>query len=291
MKPLEITAMHGLGDNIFLRPFVRAIAAQRKVYLSTPWPELFEDIGNVDFFHHPSKLRTQAKNLARKQREWVGRPQTGVDRVLPRYGDLELKVCKSIVRSLERMLPLNGQPFIFDLPPSMRPRYKTSTALIRPVTTRREWTNTARSPNPEYIYQIAERLMATHDVVLVADLEEGEEWLEGDLPPHHRAYLHGELPVEPLLRLVSEANVVVGGVGWLVPAAIAAGTPAFIISGGQGAHNAPSVITDPRMDLTKIYFAKPDNFCLCNQMRHQCNKTISDIQAAWLQFSSMVARS
>jgi hypothetical protein len=294
MKPIEINSMHGLGDNIFIRPFVRAQAAIRPVFLATPWPELFEDIPNIKFQYHISRLRTQAKNLARqatKNREWAGTLPFDTPRVQLGYGDVELRAMGSITKVIERKLPLNGFPYKLDLPRSMHARFKTPTALIRPVTTRKEWTNTARSPRPEYVYQIAERLMATHDVVLVADLKDKEEWIEGELPPHHRAYLRGELSVEALLRFVAEASVVVGGVGWIVPAAIAAGTPAFVINGGQALHNKKSVVTDPRMDLSKIYFAEPDNFCHCNQMRHaSCDKTIKDLDAHWTNFGSLLAR-
>ena len=105
---------------------------------------------------------------------------------------------------------------------------------------------------------MAAELMATHTVVAVADLEPGQEWVVGELPPAHHHFLFGELAVRELLALVRDADIVVGGVGWIVPAGFALKTKTFVVLGGHGGHNAPEKITDPRLDLSRIGFAIPE---------------------------------
>src|SRR5262245_20459426 len=145
-------------------------------------------------------------------------------------------------------------------------------AVIRPATVRTEWYNEARNPLPEYITMIAGELMATHTVVMVADLEPGQEWLIGKLPPAHKYFVNGELSIRQLLALVRDANIVVGGVGWIVPAGLVLKVPTFIMLGGNGGHCAPHKITDRRLDCSRLGFATPDKFCQCTQMTHGCDK-------------------
>lgn len=287
MRPLLINTQYGLGDNIFLRPFVRVAAARRSVWLRTPWPELFEDLP-VRFAQAGTGLRTQAKNIARQdQSRWETPPHCEEIRVW--YGHSTIIAPGSITKALERFLPLGPAPYVFDLPAFGAPPVITQKplAVVRPVTVRREWRNVARNPLPQYVNEIARHLMNSHHVVAVADLQHGEEWIEGEAPPFHTAYFRGELPVKKLLALTQAADVLVGGVGWIVPASIAQGVKAFVICGGQGGHNHPDRITDPRMNLSKIGFAFPERFCPCCSMKHTCPKKIPNLAAQWNAFASV----
>ena len=158
------------------------------------------------------------------------------------------------------------------------------------MTVRTEWRNEARNPRPEYIAAIAAELMDTHTVVAVADLAPGQEWIVGELPPAHHYFLFGELAVRELLALVRDADLVVGGVGWIVPAGLALKVKTFIVLGGHGGHNAPAKITDPRLDLVAAG--------LCNtrkvlpMLEHAAQLRQDDRRPAWAvpslvaQFSS-----
>jgi hypothetical protein len=129
-------------------------------------------------------------------------------------------------------------------------------------------------------------------VVSVADLQQGEEWLVGDLPPADIQFHRGELSVTELLSLFQHAGAVVGGIGWIVPAAVATTTPTWVVCGGQGGFNAPERITDPCMDLDNITFAVPDNFCRCTKKEHHCDKRISgyaDRFESWARQLDLVA--
>jgi ADP-heptose:LPS heptosyltransferase len=278
-KPVLVRGMWGLGDNIYSRPFLRAAAAQYEVHLETPWPELYADL-DIKFVRGARRLRTQQKNIARQSADLWSNP-VPQRQIQVGYPGLEWL---SIIAALEQRwarLHIKFDPALFDLP-DMGPSPIVSDkpiAVIRPVTVRAEWRNEARNPQPEYVAILAEELMATHTVVAVADLAPGEEWLVGDigdLPPAHLHLIRGELSVRELLALVRDADIVVGGVGWIVPAGLALKVKTFVVLGGHGGHNAPEKITDPRLDLSRIGFAVPEKFCRCTNMLHNCDKRIAD---------------
>jgi hypothetical protein len=288
---LYVDACWGLGDNIYCRPFVRALSDRYDVYLGTPWPELFEDLP-VRFVYRRGMLRTQMKNVAAQpSSRWS--PLPSGCRMAPRLAYSAHDLARgSVIQSLDRKLRgLIGKDaeLRFDLPTFHRPGPVTRKplALFRPVTVRREWHNTARNPLPEYLEALSRRLWHTHTIVSIADLADGEEWLLEPAPCAHFTFHKGELKVRQLLALVQAADIVVGGVGWIVPASIALKTRAFIVLGGHGGHNAPEKITDPRMDLSRIGFAMPERFCRCTSKLHDCNKSIPDLDR---QFSDWTRR-
>jgi hypothetical protein len=268
--------MWGMGDNCYQRPFVRAAAQQYEVHLETPWPELYADL-DIKFVRGTRKLRTQQKNMARQSDDRWSRPPP-VRELKINYFELARS---SIIAAMERrwsVLKVKFDPALFDLP-DMGPSPVQSdrpVAVIRPVTVRTEWRNEARNPRPEYIAALARELMATHTVVAVADLAPGHEWIIGEMPPAHHHFVFGELAVRELLALVRDADLVVGGAGWIVPAGLALKVKTFVVLGGHGGHNAPVRITDPRIDLSRLGFAKPERFCQCTNMLHNCDKTIAD---------------
>jgi len=226
------------------------------------------------------------RNLARTQDvHWQMPP--GHARIIPMgYGPIELET-QTVALALERKLPRGKrQTYVWDLPDMGPCPFDTGgapLAIIRPATRRIEWDNEARNPVPEYIDQIAGDLKDQgFAVVVIADLKYGQEWLAGnDLPPHNMAITRGELNIRQLMAAVRDAAVVVGPVGWIVPACIALKTPAFIVLGGNGGMNAPEIIIDPRMDAGHIGFAIPERFCRCMDMRHACTKTIPDLAKQW----------
>lgn len=282
-----IRGMRGLGDNVFQRPFVRALAARNDVWLSTPWPELYADL-KVMFVREHTTLRTQAKNIARQDARRWSKPPGRANQIVVQYTSLDLAQ-SSIVKAMERAMPLGGHPFIFDLPDAPPPRLVGTLryAVVRPVTIRREWKSKARGPRPEYIQQAIDILRESgYLVVTLADVDGANEWFDGPAPTGmHQAWHKGEIAPPELFALLRRAACVVGGVGWQVPMAIAAGTPLYCVLGGRGGHNAPHVITDPRMGLDRTGWAVPDHYCMCTAAEHDCDKTITGFQEkfrAWL---------
>lgn len=278
-----VQGMRGLGDCIYQRPFVRALCERRtaNVYVDTPWPELYEDLP-VRFLRPTTTLRTQARNAAAQPAgRWSLPPHGSPRRIRVAYGSSSLRA-GSIIAAMESCFAV--APSAWDLPAFPRAVRDRPIAVVRPVTERREWHNAARNPLPEYVAQVAADLMADYRVVSVADLADGAEWLIGEAPPAHERYHAGEIEIRELLGLIQSAAVVVGGVGWIVPASIAAHVPAFVINGGQGGHNARDRITDSRMPLDRIRFVEPDAFCRCENMRHACDKRITGLAERWSAF-------
>jgi hypothetical protein len=281
--------MWGLGDSIYSRPFIAAAASAHDVWLETPWPELYADLP-LRFVRGDRPLRTQTRNVLRQRPALWTTPPHRIAELRLSYGAAEL-ARGSIIDAIEARLPASRPKWSLPaLGESPLDTDGTPMAVIRPVTRRAEWDNEARNCLPAYVDEIAGTLkQAGFAVAVIADLKPGAEWLEsGNLPPHNAAFTNGEFSVRQLLAIVRDAAVVVGPVGWIVPAAVALGTPAFVILGGQGAHNGPDKITDPRMDLSRLGFAVPQEFCQCSEMRHRCDKRIPDLMTQWARWRSAV---
>lgn len=262
-----VRGMKGLGDNIYQRAFVKQL--QGPVYLETPWPELYEDLPGVKFVKAETPLRTQAKNMALQQAtRWEAPPRESVMTV--QYGSA------GIVTGMRRCFGVGPGPF--DLPDFGPSPVSGRYIVVRPATVRAEWVAEARNPLTMYIAEAAEAARAAgYRVISVADLEPGKEWAVGKLPPADEVYHVGEFGVRQLMALVRNAAAVIGGIGWILPAAIAMKVPAWVICGGQGGFNAPELITDEKyMDLSRIRFAVPDNLCRCRHRQHNCDKRIKN---------------
>jgi len=260
-----IHGMRGLGDNLYQRAFIKALP--KPVYLDTPWPEIYRDITGVHFIRPQTNLRTQAKNIARHT-TWTMPPTRHPTRQI-RYG------AEGIIPGM--IASFGVMPGEFDLPPLPPSPVEGKYVVVRPATVRSEWRADTRNPASLYI-DLAARMASErgYKVISVADLVEGVEWVQDYEPYADVKYHKGELPVEQLLALVKGAAAVIGGIGWIVPAALAARVPAWIICGGQGGFNSPEQICPAGSTIT---FAVPDNFCRCKLKQHTCDKRISNYDA------------
>lgn len=273
---MVIVGMQGMGDNIYQRPFVREIT--ERVYLYTSWPQLYSDMPHVYPVRPKTRLRTQMKNvLAQERTMWHRPPHTPQKKI--GYGNRNLRA-GSIVRAMKKQFRV--EPKFFDLPKYNCPKINKPYAVIRPVTIRSEWRNESRNPDPCYI-EIASQVLAEngYHTVSIADLQDQIEWAPS-LPKVDTAYHFGEMTFEHLLGLVEHASVIVGGVGWIVPAAISARVPLITILGGQGMCSAPEKITDTPMPMDRVEWIYPDNYCMCSEKLHKCCKTISNFEHKFL---------
>ena len=274
--------MHGLGDNLYQRAVLREYHRDRDVYLVTSWPQLYADLPHVRPVRHPNvRLRTQAKNAGMHGHRWHA-PPPGAERVRWHYAPSGGTILESLCAGLgiaPAALDMAG-PAVS--PPSGLPeRY----VVIRPATIRAEWRADSRNPRPEYLALAAEAARAAgYAVVSVADLKAGEEWALDPLPPADMRYHAGELVLPDLLGLVAGAAAVIGGVGWLVPAALAYRQRMLLIYGGWGFHNGPQRIFDRRVDTSAITGLMPEPFCMCTTPAHACDKTITDVEAKIARF-------
>lgn len=265
---IAIKMMMGLGDNVYGRAFIKSLVKSTPVLLETPWPEIYQDLPNIKFIKPHTRLRTQKKSADRVDESVWAKPYFG-NSIQISYGD------KGIMRGMRERFKVDSSSF--DLPDFDSP-ISGKYAVIRPATVRTEWSAASRNPKPEYIAECAEKLLSEgYSVISVADLEDGVEWAVEPLPKATKRFHKGEFNIKELLGLIQHASVVVGGVGWMTPASIAYKVPSWIIFGGFGAFNAPENLFDKdRMDLSKIGYALPDDFCRCRDGAHKCRKDISN---------------
>lgn len=272
--PIVIEGPHGLGDNIYQRGVLNVLVNEcgDDVYVRTPWPELLP--ARVRPIRADTRLRTQAKNEAKVDAGvWYRRPANASD-VRTTYGARDLEQ-GSILSAMARAVGVRSARM--DMPglPAW-PKTERPIAVIRPVTVRTEWSNPARNPDPAALHHASRALLRTHHVIAVADIDGDAERLVGVMPEANEYFVSGELSMLALFGLCVAADVLVGGVGWLVPFALAARKRALILLGGHGGHNAPDCILGPLAPPDhSIRFVFPDEFCPCTNMRHGCPKTIA----------------
>lgn len=266
-----VSGMQGLGDNIYQRSVLREI--KEVIYLRTSWPQMYKDLPNIKPILPNVRLRTQIKNInTLGANTWhPDPPPLPMKQITYNIPDLKRG---SILETMERRM--SAKPKIFDMPDFEGPELPKPYAVLRPPTVRAEWRNYSRSCESIYISAAAKILhKCGFHTVSVADLQQGIEWAD-ELPVCDTEYLHGELGFEELMGLIEGAAVVVGGVGWITPAAIAAGVPLIGIHGGLGAFNAPDKVISAPMDASKTRWVTPDRYCMCSDMRHACTKTITN---------------
>lgn len=278
-----IETHQGLGDNIYERAFIKRLGSD--LLIKTPWPELYSDLPGVRFVRPDTRLRTQSKNVERSTvyGDGHGWPRNKRGIIRARYSTGGIRA------GMQQSYPYAPGPL--DLPHwAVQDDHRSRPyILVRPVTLRSEWRADSRNPEPEYVYAASIAAMeAGHRVVSVADLQPGAEWAVGRLPPADEQYHRGELDTRALIRLAANAKAIIGGIGWIVPLAIAANVPALIICGGNGGYNSPDLISWGSQG--RITWAVPDNHCKCTSKDHDCDKRISNIDGTVRRFiASIVA--
>lgn len=248
----------------------------------TAWPQLYADLPRVRCVRPDTRLRTQAKNAGRTDLRWSPPPRGMAHPVhyANHVGTMLQGLCHSF--------GVQPQQITFDAP-VVSETQREPYVVVRPATVRTEWRADGRNPRPEYLQRTVEALRGRYRVVSVADLAQGLEWALEPLPYADERYHAGELLLEQLLALVAGAAAVIGGVGWLAPAAVAYRVPMLLLYGGWGAVNGPQRIFDTRMDTSLVQQVLPDRFCMCADRAHPCDKTISQLDRHLERFALRLA--
>lgn len=279
-EKLYFDGMHGIGDNINQRCFIKALVnSGKEIWLKTPVPEIYEGIKNLHFVRSNTPLRTQKKNEMRTTAVFESEPP-GIPKKRIFYGNGHLQE-GSVFDAMAMQFGIG--PAKMDLPhftlPDIRVPAGKPIAVIRPTTERTEWHNASRGPLNKYIDEVS-RMLAVRGfhVISIADNEPGQEWIPDVEPFAHRKLHNGELSITQMLALVERADIVVTGACVISHAAMAYERPTIFIQGGNGGNNHHSKITDPRCnDVSKTLFVYPDHYCRCQLMKHDCDKTISNL--------------
>lgn len=283
MQKVYVEGMQGIGDNIFQRPFVKALARRgNQVWIKTSLPEFYADIPGIHFVKSNTTLRTQQKNESRTELCFENAPTGVFIRKKIFYGNTELQKPGGIFA--HGRIAFGVQPEKLDLPswklPDIGIRDGMKIALIRPTTERKEWHHSARGPLNAHVSEVAMMLREKgYFCISVADLQPGHEWIPDEDPFADLKLHRGELTITQLMALVERADIVVSGSCLISQASFAYRRPLIFLGGGCGGSNHHTKVTDESlMDLSRCLFLYPDKYCMCQLMKHNCDKRISNLR-------------
>lgn len=273
MKPVLLHGRGGLGDAVFMRPFVREAARSSMVYVDTSWPELYADL--------PAHVAQRIGGLALQRFHGDRHPATTWSALPPGTPVINLRyrwahlLTRSMLAEMSLLSGLHPTPLALDLPPLPPSVVGGRYAVIRPPAARLDYPGPAREPDPAYMHRAAEILQAKGwTVVSLGAFVPGlEEAASAPLPADVR-FEHGEQPLLQALALVAGADLVVTSPGWMLPVGMAARVPVLVVAGGCGGRNAPEATVDPRLGAP-VTWLLPDRYCRCRIRTHDCPKVIA----------------
>jgi hypothetical protein len=274
-RPVLVTGRGGMGDAIYSRPFVRAIARRNPdVQVSTSWPDIFADLP-VEPVKRIGGLKTQAYHGEQVPASVWAVPRTPAREITLRYRWDQLARGVSILAEMEHASRIRPDEYAMDLPPLPPTPVGGAYAVVRPPAIRLDYPAPAREPMPEYLADAATMLSARGlKVVTVGAWVPGLEEPNGQPLPADLRFEQAELSIPQLLALVAGAAVVVSGPCWLIPACMASGTPLVVIAGGCGGRNNPQALADRRV-VSRVRWLLPDRYCArCSARHHNCPKVI-----------------
>lgn len=285
MKPLHISSHVGLGDQVYLRPFVLELARRRRVYLDTAWPELYWNERHVGLVPRDQNLRTQRDNLRRCRQSiedlWSPLPG-GLEQMNLSYTSDLLAKRRGVTESLRRQ----ARVWSFDFTLPVAPWWITDAqkvlerldlggrglCIIRQPTVRREWAAPARNPEPGVLHQVVSQLRDELFFLAIGHTHPRLEVLDGHKLRADAEFLDGELHWTTVAGLMRIADVCVSGPCFMLPLGIALRTPTVIVFGG---HVPSRLLASEQMGLEHYTAIEPDPFCFCNDKGHRtCNKTV-----------------
>lgn len=283
-RPLVISGMHGLGDNIHQRGIVRELIATREVWLETPWPCVYHDLvgPRLHLVGKGSRLRTQAKNARREAALFSRRsPPRQAETLAISYPPQLVRQAGSVMRGMLLATGMAGSDFRLPIPDAWRAkafawldqwRPEKPIMIYRPLNERSEWSGCAnRNPDHAHYADLFEAIRDQFFVVSVADFEAGKEWMVGR-PVAADVELHrGELDFETLAALTSMAGLVYTSPGFSAVLGQAVGTPVTVVFGGyeNGASFSAGAAFAPYLPI------EPVEPCQCFSHDHKCKKAIA----------------
>lgn len=311
---IHIKGMDQIGDSIYSRQFVnRLLVEGHDVYITTAYPKFYQwwpaptgtgaiQTKTLHFVQPYSFTRKAAKmSFVESQLlpdlEYLSEVPSGIEKEIDfHYNGTDLKT-HGIVGSIEKRFGFEAGSTVFSDIVNDWFKFGINTdhrvklpkdkkiAVVRPVTSRKEFPAPTRSPEPHYIGWIARTLRNNgYHVISIADIDEADEFLVGSAPPADQTFHRGELGLDGALSLMQSADLVVGGSGFMIPACLTMEIPMFIVFGGRGEYDNPQKVLDLRYDLRRVGWALPDNFCRCNKNEHDCDKTIRNLDDKFFSF-------
>lgn len=275
-KVIQFKTPNGFGDSIYAYPFVmNALNHYERVHVTTPFPNLYPEDARLTFSPSATCLRFQKNNENENSSKFSRAWHKVINSVDLRYkyddkdcfGSMQEKYNVETIFRLVILPEWERRKKLFER--SIRSRKKI--ALVKFPTIRGEWRCPSRNPKMEYFHSIFDWLDMT--TVSIADVADGIEWFDGELPAEIDHKFHNGSSLEELIGMVLSCDVVITAPCFLVPLSIALDKPCLCIFGG---HKAPKHLVDARMMPDKFVSVAPEPFCNCNDKCHNCNKEISE---------------
>ena len=251
--------------------------------MHTPCPDIFWDIPNLKYVNEGHKwLRTQAKSAKLSRGKIVKLPKD-IKRTAYSYCPVrQRKMCSAGI--IRKKLNISEEDFDFEFP--LRPVWimkakklvkgfnmgKKKLCIIRPPTNRSEWDYPTRNPKPEYYQLLIDKYKDEYFYVSIADLEDGVEWLVGNLKGIDVKFHKGELPLSMIFGLMKISSMMICYPAFFMMAGIAIRSKTFTIWGGC---SHPAASLEESMGLWNFSYVAPYPACNCFLPKHDCNKEIS----------------
>lgn len=276
-----VQGMLGLGDNIHQRAVIKQLMEKQHITLATPWPQVYHDLVGDRLSLTPvdTRLRTQAKNVARSKSLYDGRAHVSGHRIW--YSHQQIRQCGGFLAAMcdNSRIPIGdfsmtAKSAWVEKARSMVPSAGKPILVYRPLVSRKEWMGCAqRNPDAVAYTGILQSIRDEYFVVSIADVQAGVEWIESpdihaDLELHH-----GELDTETLIGMTAIADMVFCAPGFMLVMAQALRKRMIAVFGG---HESARLYAH---GYAENLFIEPVSPCECFDKYHKCDKRI-DIQDA-----------
>lgn len=276
---MYLKAMAGLGDNLYIRPFIRDLVKQGEhIALQTAYPDLFSDMGLR--IVRPQTGHANAMKSIRQwgdRHNWRGAPDVspGIKKV-PTVIGYDPESFVSITQQIEKRFPI-ARDYLFNLPDvksDMEP-LPPKIAIIRPLVKREGFDVPARDPLNEYILKAELRLRQAGFVTIgIASIGYGEV-AAAEMPKFDVDFTKGQLPLFEVINLFRKASAVVAGPGFAQLMGVAANGPQVMsLWGNRGALDNPNRIFDHRMAVQNLWEFRPQWPCPHSTPTCECDKTV-----------------
>jgi hypothetical protein len=280
---IKVITHQGLGDNIYARPFVEALARRyRKICVETPFPELYSD---EYLFSKPQTklLPTQQKNVDEKPIDfWT--TEKKFEKTITLISNRMKTDNWSITEGLQEIIQQHDA--VRFLPPANLLHYDPNPgwahkiepilqSFVKPVclvklpTQRKDFNLPARNPHTRYFQLFIENNPQYTYINITQENE--SEWLEDYVPEGIDCTM--ELNLHAMIGAVDSVDMVLCPPSFMLPLSLALHTNCVCIFGG---YCHPELLLDPRIDRDRLCVIAPDPFCHCLKANHNCKKEIDE---------------
>ena len=236
MSSILFHSYFGLGDNVYMRPFVLgALKKYSTVDIKTPFPDFLYSGTPVRCLKPQTELKTQKEYIEKTKFPWK-LPLGGYNKKLKLNYSAGFHKGQNILETLQEQSGIVPESFQFDIPQPYKAKAKRLVKTNKPIcflrlpTIRKEWVASSRNAPMQYFQYVINQLKDTHYIVSCLDLRNGAEWLDGELPTGIDLCLHNaELDVNGMLGLMAISDCLIGIQSNLIPLSCALQKPCFII--------------------------------------------------------------